>query len=293
VGDAYPYKRSGGKAFIPWVFYRAVDSGQMWNHKARKGAYTGTLNSARLATYASTAAFDATGSCTIISGMVPIAANTTGEGEHDQIASVTIKPGSILYHRPLEGGQPFVQTIGAAANLESLSNFQHRYSSRIAAKFGISDTDATRKAANPASAAALAISDSSRREFMTQLEPLFRKADLELVSQCAAILNRVMGESLPEDGYRITYHKIPRTPQEEEDQRKRWDWAVQNGQMSEVDVYMEQNPGTTEDQAIAALAAVQARRAALRKAIEAAVPQDEPEDPEDPEPTALPPPAAA
>ena len=102
-----------------------------------------------------------------------------------------------------------------------------------------------------------------------------------------------MGESLPEDGYRITYHKIPRTPQEEEDQRKRWDWAVQNGQMSEVDVYMEQNPGTTEDQAIAALAAVQARRSALRKAIEAAVPQDDPDEPEDPEPTALPPPAAA
>jgi hypothetical protein len=135
---------------------------------------------------------------------------------------------------------------------------------------GLGQASVEKVSANPASGAALHISDRQRREYQERIEPLFRASDLELLSKAAAVLNRATGTDYPESGYSIVYHRPPRSPGEEKDARERDEWLVSNGYRSKVDVYRARYPGLTSDDAVEDL-----RRIAREEAIIASGAVDE------------------
>lgn len=303
VGADYRWRKATGRPFLPWVIYRAVDSKKQWNTEHKLGATRGSLNAATHWTYAGHCARDASGTAVIAAGLVPIMGNVQNAGEKDKIQTVSLSPGAILYHQTMDNAQPFVQEVGPGGNLKEVSEFAHAYELKQLSRWGISADDVQKTSADPASGAALYISNQAKRQYAAQVRPLFERGDLEALSICAALLRLAGLGDYPETGYSITYAEIPRSAAEMQAARDQTDWDLEHGHISEVEAYMRSHPGAREDDAIAALtkAAVDTARLERAKAdaiaaaglapksvqaaplAETADPEDDPdeEDPED------------
>lgn len=307
-GAAYPWRRRDGTAVIPYAHYRAIDAGDPWNHLDKRGAFRGTLNAILYASYAGHCARDATGSMVIIGGLMPWGGDVidsggatpagsdddAGAGGDAAYTAVQITPGTVLYHRVETGAQPFVKEVGPGARLTEVAQFARDYEIQIAMEWGLNPADVTREHANPTSGAALAISNKGKREFSEQVEPVFRKADLELVALCAIECRLAGMGDFDDDGYAIAYHRLERTEQERQADRDDADWELEHGHASDVEIYQRRHPGTTEEQAIAALTAAAVQKARLQKSIAEALEEEglapaPPPAPEPPPPGAPPP----
>ena len=266
VGEAYPYRYADGRPFLPWVQYRAEDNGRLWHWSQLRGLHRGTLHVCTYATYTGRAALDATGSHVLTwnltlpgadvrsGGGSPVDYSSTGA----PVEQVAITPGAISVCQISEPGiQPGVSQIGPGINLAPLHAFCRGYIHDLMLNRGLGQASVEKVSANPASGAALHISDRQRREYAERVEPLYRSGDLELIRKSAALLNLATGSSYPETGYAIVYHRPPRSPGEERDLREADAWAVEHGYRSPVDVFLTRTPGLTREQAIAELRRVQ------------------------------------
>lgn len=286
-GDRYPWRTIDGAPVIPRIHYQDADAGLLWNTTLKRGAHRGTLNSALYWTYAGHCARDATGAYVIVAGLdagaTALIFDTPGSTNpidgSPPTRSKLIGPGSMEFFSAIEGQTPFVHEVGPGANLGDVRVFADQYEMKQAVRWGLNPSDLSRTAANPASAASLMVSNEGKRDFSAQVEPVFRRHDLELI-QLAAIVARDAGLGMyPESGYSIQYRQIPRTPIEESEFRDELDWRRERGLLSTIDVYRAKNPGTTEADAVAALLKVAADEARLEAEI--GTETDETEDPDD------------
>lgn len=273
VGAAYPYRGADDKAVIPYSFYRSSDTGTFWNTNSNRGIVQGTLNTALYWTYVGHSARDATGSFTIVSGLSPIGATTHKDSSGNVVSSMTITPGALAYHEPTSDSQPFVQSIGSGVNLADLTAFADLYEMKQAVRYGLNPTDLTRQSANPASGAALMISNSGKREYSAQVEPLYRHSDLQTLKLCALVLNRAGLGPFPESGYTISYAEIKRSPAEARERREDIQWQVDNGYLSPVSAYKLLNPGMSEEDARNALVKSRVDEFQISQQVEAATGQ--------------------
>ena len=62
--------------------------------------------------------------------------------------------------------------------------------------------------------------------------------DEELLAKTAMLSNRFLGTNLPEDGYRVSYHSMPLTPDEMRSQREDIIQKMQAGLISPVTAIM-------------------------------------------------------
>jgi len=263
VGDAYPYRYAEGRAFLPWVHYRSSDTGKLWHWSELRGLHRGTLHVCTYATYTGRAALDATGSHVLTWNLQLPGADVrlaSGQPYDDGIGytpggapieQVPITPGAISACQVVEPGvQPGVSVVGPGINLAPLHAFTRGYIHDLMLNRGLGQASVEKVSANPASGAALHISDRQRREYQERIEPLFRASDLELLAKAAAVLNRATGTDYPESGYSIVYHRPPRSPGEEKDARERDAWLVEHGYRSRVDVYRSRYPGLSTSDAV-------------------------------------------
>lgn len=264
TGDRYPYRFAPttagelGGPFLPWVVYRAIDTGQLWNQQHRRGAYHGTLNSALNWSYAQHAARDASGSTTFVVGVDPPATGTKsssrdGDGRGRGSGSVQTfqaTPGSAWFLQPTESGvQPQFHETGPGTNLESVAAYATLYEQKQAVRSGISPADIIRSNANPMSGAALFITDRGRRVFSKQVEPLFRRADTETIAKSGAMLTAARIGAFPVDGYSVAYHQIPDSPAEELSKREQADWDLEHGATTPIKLVQDRRPGISDEDA--------------------------------------------
>lgn len=267
VGERYPYRRPDGSAYLPWVTYRAVDTGEVWP-TWRRGMHRGTLRACALWTYTARTALHATGEHTILAGPDTDALPTTvRRGDNDQnqsahaLLSMQVTPGMITVLPMADGKTLQSVQIGPGVNLPNLSAYAQMYQMLLFIGDGQHPSDASRQSANPSSGIALEINASSRREFSAQVQPLFRESDTEAIAVYAWLLTSV-GQDTPADGYSLTYHVIPLTPTEQGDLRAQLQWEEERGQISPIDSHLRLYPGRTPEQAEDAI--VQARVDAAR-----------------------------
>lgn len=299
VGDDYPFRTEGGRPILPFAHYKDADTGMLWNHWSKRGAHRGTLNAALYWSYAGYCARSATGSYVIVAGLVPGAHQVVrGSGRlgddrnpisgNPPVLTKMLTPGALEYHQLSDDNQPpFVHEVGAGVHLPDVSGFADLYEMKQATRWGLNPSDLSRQHANPTSAAALMVSNEGKRNFSEQVEPVFRRVDLEAVQIAAVILRQAGIATFDEQGHTVAYHRIPLSPAEQRELREQMQWEEDRGQRSEVDTYRKLHPGTTEDDALAALVAVAVQRARLRAAIREALAaeglEEEEESPPPPE----------
>lgn len=257
--EEYPWIYEG-KAFLPYVVYRSTDTGQFWNHYDKRGVHRGTLNAALFATYTAHAALFATGSFVIVAGLQLSSVDATTDNAHGNSTKVArITPGCIITATITDAQQPFVTEIGPGSNLPSLAKFQADYVSNLLQSWGLSNDSVTRNQANPTSAAALSITNESKRLFGKQVTPFFRCADLELIALTAKLMNIYLGKKrYTTTGYTIQYLGVPLSGEEKKAIREDIEWQVKNGFMSLVTAYRMLYPGTSEKDAMFAMAQAKA-----------------------------------
>lgn len=267
---SYDWIAPDGLPFLPWVTYRAVDSGRFWPHH-RRGMHRGTLRACEHWTYTSRAALFATGEHVLIGGVDPESMPAKVKRGDDGIQqsaepqlSMTVTPGMMTFLPTKDQSGLTAIHIGPGVNLPNLSAFSNMYQMVLAVNDGLHPTDATRQSANPTSGSALEISSESRRAYSDQVKPFFTKSDKEAITKIAWMFARLPEPVIyPVDDISITYRTLPLSPTEREDLRKDLEWQVDQGLMSPVDAYLALNPGSTREQARKAVVDARVERAKI------------------------------
>ena len=290
VGDNYPWKTADGVAVFPHVHYQDQDTGMLWNTSLKRGVHKGTLNTGLFWTYAGHCARDATGSYVMVAGLAEgshtvltgqLGRSNTGTGSRNPVdGNVPLKtklitPGAIEHFQIVDGETPFVHEVGPGANLPDVVAFADKYEMKQATRWGLNPSDLARTAANPTSAAALMVGNQGKRDQSAQMTPIFSRKDKQSILVSAVVLRAAGVANFPETGYSTQYFQIPRSPQEQSEHREDLTWRKTEGQMSEVDVYMELHPGTTRTDALAALVKVAIDDAELKALIAEALSRGE------------------
>lgn len=267
-GEDYPWRSESGTPMIPVIRWSPYDTLTFWHDLSVRDQARGALHSIAHWTYATRCARDASGSTVLLLDIEKPAGNTTNQGGVDQATSVPLEPGAFVFMQTVAGKQAQVHTIGPGANLEDVAGFALHYELEQFVRAGISPTDIQRVSADPASGAALAISNQGRREYAMAIEPAFRRADLRALQLMAIACSRWGGEQYPESGYEIVYDVPPESPQAQQGRRDHMTWMREQGLRSRIDLYVAEHPGVSRQRAAEMLRRVRAEEAAIEAPFE-------------------------
>ena len=269
VGEAYPFRDEHGTPLIPYSWYRSQDAGLLWNSNAKRGATRGTLNAALNWTYAQHAARDASGSTIFAVGVEEPSVSVRRDAENNRknLRTITLTPGAMVFLRQTEGASPQFFQSGPGANLDSVSAYASLYEQKQAVRWGLNPSDLTRMSSNPMSGAAMFVSTKGRREYARQVEPLFRRADLETIRIASALSRRRGLGAFPSMGYTITYAEIPESPAEQKERRDQITWEQSSGYLSPLDGYQRLHPGASNADAFDAMVQAELDVRRLAKAV--------------------------
>jgi len=131
----------------------------------------------------------------------------------------------------------------------------------VATSAGISPSELQRTSGDPRSGYALAVSRTGQREAQKKYASVFRMADESLMQKSAIMANRFLGESLPEDGYRVAYQALPLSPEEIKAQREDIVQKLSAGLISPITAMQMMYPDLDEQGAITMLEKIRKERA--------------------------------
>ena len=221
-GPTYPYRDQNNVPFIPIVLYHAEKTGYLWDTYTGSQMVYGSLTSAVLYSMWTHLVKSASWSQKYVAGLTLAGLNQMDQNSVARRASISTDPSSILVFTqdPDAQGQPMVGSFGIATDPQDLLEAVSKYEVRVALSAGLAPSDISRTAADPRSGYSLAVSKAGQREAQKKFAPVFRMGDEELLAKTAMLSNRYLGTNLPEDGYRVSYHSMPLTPEEMRAQRE-------------------------------------------------------------------------
>lgn len=275
--EGYPWRYRSGEPFIPYVHYRSDATGEFWAWSSNRGLHRATFHAARLSNttlYGADAA--AMPIVLLMNAMVAEGVSVQAARAGGEVRTVSALPGSLIPCMPLDADKPMQAIpVSGSADVLALFQVQRAYTLSVLAQRGLRGEDVSRNEGNPTSAAALSISDTSRREEQRRLRPLFAASDAELCQQLAAMC-RIQGvadlDELPDEegAYVVEHHEIPMSAGELEAERADLEYQRSRGLLSDVDIYLRRHPGVPRDVAIRAIQAARAEQAALDAAVKRA-----------------------
>ena len=239
-GEDYPYRDTEGRPFLPVVLYHAEKTGYLWDTFTGSAQVYGSLASACYFTMWGHLVKSASWAQKYVAGLTLAGLNSLDQNEIARRASISTDPSSILVFTqdPDAQGQPLIGSFGIATDPNDLLESISKYEMRVALSAGLSPSDISRQSSDPRSGFALAVSKSGQREAQKKFAPSFRMSDEELLAKTAMLANRFLGTSLPEDGYRVSYHSMPLSPSEIREQRDDIIAKLQAGLISPVTAVM-------------------------------------------------------
>jgi len=273
-GPAYPWRYSDGRPYAPYVHYRAKLLPSYWSWENLRGLHRGTFQCARLSNGMLHAADMASQRVVLLQNCAPVGADVVNVGTKGGMKTIELLPGTMV---PLVALDPQAQMnvteVGPGMDVPGMWSVVRSYTLSMLAAHGLREADTLRAEANPTSAAALIISDSSRREGQRQLGPLFAESDRELIRMVAAMAREAgIGDWPDDDVYDVQYHLISKTSDELAAERDEEDFEQSHGLTSTVALYMKRK-GVDRETAIRELKRVQADEAELMAAdVKAPVP---------------------
>ena len=240
----YVWKTPEGKPYLPWVIDRSFDVGDLWNHKRGRGTARGTLTGMMLTSAATAIALRSTGKVALVFDARPLGQTVQSSGGVATI-SLEAQPGAIVFLERLKAeNQPSVSEIGEVDTLGVVAQYAKDYGAQLAQDMGISPSDVVRTGANPASGAALQITNEGKRQEQRRRGEIARQADLHML-RCAAWL-----KGLSIEGLGVQYYELELSTTEMEAKARTDQAELAMGIVSQVDVLMSRRPGLTREQAL-------------------------------------------
>ena len=221
-GEDYPYRDGDGNPFLPVVLYHAEKTGFLWDAYNASQMVYGSLTSAVLYSMWVHLVRDACWSQKYVAGLSVAGLSQIDQNEIARRSSIATDPSSILVFTqdPDAQGQPLVGSFSIPTDPHALLESISKYEMRVGLAAGLSPSELSRTNGDPRSGYALAVSKSGQREAQKKFAPVFRLGDEELLAKTAMLANRFLNTSLPESGYRVSYHSMPLTPDEMRAQRE-------------------------------------------------------------------------
>jgi hypothetical protein len=140
-----------------------------------------------------------------------------------------------------------------------------------ATSVGVNPADFARVSGDPRSGYSLAISREAQRESARRVEPQFQNGDQQLLSLVASMVRIRTGAALPESGWSVRYQSIPPSQAEMVERREQLQWEQERGLASSVEAWMRLHPGSTRQEAVAAIVRARVEEAELQAAVAAAM----------------------
>jgi hypothetical protein len=271
AAGSYPWRWTegdrAGTPFLPGVLYHARMRGRLFDPTEGEEVVEGTLDTGASYTFLGHVIYRASWPRNIAVGLVPVG-SVPREGPDGQArAEVVSDPVAVNHFEHIEPGTPGTFTQLQPTDPEALARTVAMVERSVADfdGLGLSAAQLIQSSSNPWSAAALTISRDDKRRAQQKYTPSLRVADLGLIERIAAITNGAAGmTAIPEQGYRIDYASVPLARDEAEAMRAHHGELIAAGRMSTVDAYLIEHPGSTEEEARAALRRIAADNAEFR-----------------------------
>ena len=263
-GPDYPYRWTtgprAGRPFIPGELYHAEHTGYLFDPTNWTEIVSATYDVACAWTFWGHCVFRASWPQRWAVNAYVSGANLEGEGDYRR-SNVPADPTALVH---LEGdgqGQAMVGQWAPAADVKTLQESIAAFEASVVTIAGVDGANIVRTSGDAWSGAALSISRDGKREAMRHYGPQFRPRDVAMIEKIAAVANTARAEGLagalgydvPETGYRQNYSTIPLSNIELKARQEHNAALVAQGRMSQVDAYQDEHPGTTREEAIAAL----------------------------------------
>lgn len=265
IGDAYPYRDSQDRPILPYVAYHARQPAQgFWRSFELKEVVEGTLTLAVMDGLVVHVFLDASWPqrWAVNVNVVGAEKANTDQGEREEVVT---DPSSLLRlesDMPADedrGAPPFqVGQFAAGGDPEQLQRTLEARKAALVTAFGVPPGDLMRTAGEGAvSGVALALSNEGKRAAQRRSANVHRDSDQRLLRTIACLLNRFRGaQAYAEWGYSISYTELPLSPQERLARQAEIEFQTLRGLMSRLQAYMLLHPGVSEEDARAALAAI-------------------------------------
>jgi len=260
-GANYPYFDSKGQPFLPIVMYHAEKTGYLWDTYAQSQLVYGSLQSAVFYCFYSHLLKDCSWPQKYAIGVTLQGLTQLDQDSVARRAGISTDPSTILMFQPTEDTQPVLGQFQPGADVSSFLESIAKYEYRVATSAGISPSELQRTSGDPRSGYALAVSRTGQREAQKKYASVFRMADESLMQKSAIMANRFLGESLPEDGYRVAYQALPLSPEEIKAQREDIVQKLSAGLISPITAMQMMYPDLDEQGAITMLEKIRKERA--------------------------------
>lgn len=258
-GEAYPFRLADGSPILPWVIYHAAQTATIFDPYTMREVVEGSLMLGVYLTFYGHVVRDSSWPQRYTAGLRVLGADAV-DGEGNALTGrreVVTDPATLVEFEidPAYTGQPIIGQWNASADPVALLTSISMYERRILTLAGIQAPDVTRQDADIRSGYSLAVSREQVRTLQRVYEPQFRRGDLQLIAIAAALINRATGTSYAESAadYRITYHGLPKSSAERLGELAEIKARTEAGLLGPVSAFIELNPGTPYDVALAAV----------------------------------------
>lgn len=253
-GEAYPW-RVNGLPVLPYVLYHAADTGWVFDPYTGREMVEGTLQLGIYYTFYGHVLRNAAWAQKWTVNAVPMGADVADGGRR---AEIVTDPATLMVLQQVDEafGQAMVGQWNSPTNPDTILQSVMRYERRLV-EMALGQAEVSRLQSDVRSAMSLAVSREEAREAQRAFEPLFRRADLQVLRLVAGLLGG------PQDGWRVLYKSIPKDPQEQRAELDRLTQLLEAGLIDKVQAYMELNPGITVTEAQLELEAIARTNRAL------------------------------
>jgi hypothetical protein len=189
-GEAYPFRNALGQPVMPWIIYRAEDTGSTFNSWTGREAVECTLQLGLLYTYFSHVIRNSAWAQRYILNAIPLGAEIE---EDDDIeigtstrARIDSDPSTVLMLKSIEGQQAqiggFSSPVDPAKVIEAIRMYEER------AMESILGNAVTKNDSDIRSGYSLAVSREESQKVQRSFLPLFRRSDRKLLNMVSQYL---------------------------------------------------------------------------------------------------------
>lgn len=240
----YPWVYSNGIPFVPYVLRHAEDTGQLWDSTTANQLIQLSLMCGMMYSFFAHSLMRASwpqrwGMNVELVGeeFDAIDAETNQPYVAEKAIDYDTDPGSFVILRR-SGDSNEQSEIGqwqSASNPQDYILAIKHYAQQALSIVGMSAANIVRNSSDMRSGVALHVDRETQRDAQRKTESSCRSADLQMISKAAAIYNSQYGTKFKESGYKIEYHSIPPSKEEQDALHEKVKFRLENKLISRAE----------------------------------------------------------